>query len=120
MIKQSSTWNMSRRRMLQAVAAAAGCALLPGATAFAGEPWKGSREEEDFLDDLLGVLDGQAKAGNIAQQGSAETVEEVHHLLLRSRDFEFEGHRGFWRSRCPLKGNRRFCRSQTHGFESFV
>lgn len=43
---------MSRRQMVKAVAAAAGCALAPGVIAFANEPWKLSKEDEAFLDDL--------------------------------------------------------------------
>ena len=38
--------------MVKAVAAAAGCALAPGVIAFANEPWKLSKEDEAFLDDL--------------------------------------------------------------------
>ena len=45
-------WMMSRRQMVKAVAAAAGCALAPGVIAFANEPWKLSKEDEAFLDDL--------------------------------------------------------------------
>jgi hypothetical protein len=52
MTKQSGTWMMSRRQMLKAVAAAAGCVLAPGAIAFASESWKLSKEDEAFLDDL--------------------------------------------------------------------
>jgi hypothetical protein len=43
---------MSRRQMLLAAAAAAGCALTPASFAFAGTPWKLSGEDEAFLDDL--------------------------------------------------------------------
>ena len=49
---QSDKWIMSRRQMLKAVAAATGCALAPGIIAFEGEPWKLSKEDEAFLDDL--------------------------------------------------------------------
>src|ERR1035437_7686690 len=52
MTKQIGTWMMSRRQMLKAVAATAGCALAPGVMAFASESWKLSKEEEAFLDDL--------------------------------------------------------------------
>jgi hypothetical protein len=45
-------WMMDRRQALKAMAAAAGCALAPGIIAFADEPWKLSREDEAFLDDL--------------------------------------------------------------------
>ena len=41
---------MSRRRMLKTMAAAAGCALAPGAFALPGRPL--SKEDEAFLDDL--------------------------------------------------------------------
>lgn len=43
---------MSRRQMLSTMAAAAGCALLPLDLALASEPWKASKEDEAFLDDL--------------------------------------------------------------------
>lgn len=43
---------MSRRKMLIAVAGAAGCALTLKGIAFASEPWKLSKEDEAFLDDL--------------------------------------------------------------------
>jgi hypothetical protein len=43
---------MNRRQMLVATAAAAGCALLPNPAALANEPWKASRDDEAFLDDL--------------------------------------------------------------------
>jgi hypothetical protein len=52
MTKQIGTWMMSRRQMLLSVAAAAGCVLAPGGFAFADEPWKPSKEDEAFLDDL--------------------------------------------------------------------
>jgi hypothetical protein len=38
--------------MLKAMAAVAGCALMPESAAFAGEPWKPTSEDEAFLDDL--------------------------------------------------------------------
>ncbi len=50
--KLNGMWMMSRRQMVKAVAAAAGCALAPGVIAFANEPWKLSKEDEAFLDDL--------------------------------------------------------------------
>jgi hypothetical protein len=43
---------MNRRQVLRAMAAAAGCTLVPMDMAFAREPWKASREDEAFLDDL--------------------------------------------------------------------
>jgi len=43
---------MNRRQMLRAMAAAAGCTLVPGGMAFANEPWTASKEDESFLDDL--------------------------------------------------------------------
>jgi hypothetical protein len=43
---------MNRRKMLAALAAAAGCALAPRGMAFADEPWKANKEDEAFLDDL--------------------------------------------------------------------
>jgi hypothetical protein len=43
---------MNRREMLAALAAAAGCALAPRGMAFTSEPWKPSKEDEAFLDDL--------------------------------------------------------------------
>jgi hypothetical protein len=52
MTKQCATWMMSRRKMLIAVAGAAGCALTLKGIAFASEPWKLSKEDEAFLDDL--------------------------------------------------------------------
>ena len=42
---------LSRRKMLQSMAAAAGCALLPPGVAFASQ-WKPSKEDEAFLEDL--------------------------------------------------------------------
>jgi hypothetical protein len=38
--------------MIMALAAAAGCVLVPGKSSLAGEPWKPSQEDEAFLDDL--------------------------------------------------------------------
>jgi hypothetical protein len=52
MNKKSNSFAMNRREMLAAMAAAAGCALVPGAFASADQPWKASKEEEAFLDDL--------------------------------------------------------------------
>ncbi len=49
---QNSTWTMSRRQILKAAAATAGCALLHDGAAFASEPWTASRADEAFLDDL--------------------------------------------------------------------
>lgn len=49
--KNQTLW-MSRRQMLLAVAASAGCALAPRVIAFAEGPWKLSKEDEAFLDDL--------------------------------------------------------------------
>jgi hypothetical protein len=43
---------VNRRQVLKAMAAAAGCALLPAEMAFAAEPWKATKEDEAFLDDL--------------------------------------------------------------------
>jgi hypothetical protein len=43
---------MNRREMLAALAAAAGCALAPRGMALTSEPWKPSKEDEAFLDDL--------------------------------------------------------------------
>jgi len=50
---------MDRRQMLKAMAASAGCALLPKTLAFAGETpaypaqaWSATAEDEAFLDDL--------------------------------------------------------------------
>lgn len=44
---------INRRELLKAMAAAAGCALLPAWPAQAGEPWKPTKDDEAFLDDLL-------------------------------------------------------------------
>lgn len=52
MIKHSGTGSMSRRQMLVAMAAAACCAVSPAVKDFASEPWKPSKEDEAFLDDL--------------------------------------------------------------------
>lgn len=52
MIEQHNTWRMSRRNALKSIAAAAGCALASTTTAFAGDLWKPSREDQAFLDDL--------------------------------------------------------------------
>jgi hypothetical protein len=43
---------MDRRQALKTMAAAAGCVMAPGVFAFASEPWKLSKEDEAFLDDL--------------------------------------------------------------------
>jgi hypothetical protein len=43
---------MSRRQMLIAVAGAAGCALTPKGIALSSRPWKMSKKDEAFLDDL--------------------------------------------------------------------
>jgi hypothetical protein len=43
---------MSRRQALKSMAAATGCVLAPGVISFASEPWKLSKEDEAFLDDL--------------------------------------------------------------------
>jgi hypothetical protein len=43
---------MNRRQILKAMAAVAGCTLLPGLESFAADNWKATREDEDFLDDL--------------------------------------------------------------------
>jgi hypothetical protein len=43
---------LSRRQMIQSLAALAGCTLLPSTLAFGDSGWKPSREDEDFLDDL--------------------------------------------------------------------
>jgi len=52
MTKRNRTWEMNRRAMLAALAAAAGRALVPRGLAFADEPWKASKEDEALLDDL--------------------------------------------------------------------
>ncbi|MGA2170368.1 MAG: glucoamylase family protein [Terracidiphilus sp.] len=52
MIQLSDIPMMNRRQVLRTMAAAAGCALVPRGMAIAGEPWKASREDETFLDDL--------------------------------------------------------------------
>ena len=52
MIQRSGMPIIDRRQMLKGVAAAAGCALASGASPFASEPWKASKEDEAFLDDL--------------------------------------------------------------------
>jgi hypothetical protein len=52
MTKPNSTGMMSRRQMLIAVAGAAGCALTPKGIALSSRPWKMSKKDEAFLDDL--------------------------------------------------------------------
>ena len=52
MIQLSDVSMVNRRQVLRTMAGAAGCALVPRAIVFAGEPWKASREDEAFLDDL--------------------------------------------------------------------
>ena len=52
MTQQCGVATMSRRQMLQSIALAAGCVLTPQGMAFASEPWKISKEDEAFLDDL--------------------------------------------------------------------
>ena len=44
--------SLTRRQFICALAAAAGCSLLPSATGFAGSAWKPSPDDEDFLDNL--------------------------------------------------------------------
>ncbi len=83
MTMRSDKWMMSRRQMLKAIAGASGCALAPGVIAFASEPWKLSKEDEAFLDDLerQGCL-------YFWEQGSAETGQ----ILDRARN-DLDGHR---------------------------
>src|SRR5271165_6179958 len=52
MTLQDGSWTMNRRQILKAMAAVAGCTLLPGLESFAADNWKATREDEDFLDDL--------------------------------------------------------------------
>src|ERR1700735_5349654 len=52
MTTQNSNCLTNRRQILKAMAAAAGCALMPASAAFAGAPWKPTHEDEAFLDDL--------------------------------------------------------------------
>jgi len=52
MTAQNSNLLTNRRQVLKAMAAAAGCALMPESAAFAGEPWKPTGADEAFLDDL--------------------------------------------------------------------
>lgn len=52
MASGADTLRMNRRQMIMALAAAAGCVLVPGKSSLAGEPWKPSQEDEAFLDDL--------------------------------------------------------------------
>jgi hypothetical protein len=52
MTKSRISFQMNRRTLLAAMAVAAGCALEPRGLAFADEPWKASKEDEAFLDDL--------------------------------------------------------------------
>ncbi len=43
---------LNRRRLIQSLAALAGCTLLPSSLAIADRAWTPSPEDEDFLDDL--------------------------------------------------------------------
>jgi hypothetical protein len=52
MMEQDGKLGITRRNALKSMAAAAGCALAPGAMAFASELWKPTKEDEAFLDDL--------------------------------------------------------------------
>jgi hypothetical protein len=52
MIHPSDGTMISRRRMLTTMAAAMGCALMPAGAAGARHPWKPSKEDNAFLDDL--------------------------------------------------------------------
>jgi len=52
MSRRCDAWMMDRRQALKTMAAAAGCVMAPGVFAFASEPWKLSKEDEAFLDDL--------------------------------------------------------------------
>lgn len=84
MIQRDKASMLNRRQMLRAMAAAAGCALLPATMIAANEPWKGSREEEDFLDDL-------ERQGCLFfwEQGSPTTgqvLDRARHDLKGARD----------------------------------
>src|SRR5271165_927767 len=52
MTSRADILRMTRRQMIVAMAAAAGCALVPAHNSLAAEPWKPSHEDETFLDDL--------------------------------------------------------------------
>ena len=62
---------LNRRQMIKAMAAVAGCALAPGAFAWAIDGWNATKEDEAFLDDLerLGCLffweQGSEKTGQV-------------------------------------------------------
>jgi hypothetical protein len=52
MTSQAYKSHFNRRQAIAAMTAAAGCALAPGYSSLAAEPWSPSREDEAFLDDL--------------------------------------------------------------------
>ena len=52
MIENIRVKTLNRRQMLMTMAAAAGCALAPGAFALPAADWTPSREDDAFLDDL--------------------------------------------------------------------
>jgi hypothetical protein len=84
MIEQSNVPIVNRRQMLRTVAAAAGCAMVPKDMAFASEPWKASKEDEAFLDDL-------ERQGCLFfwEQGSPNTgqvLDRARHDLAGARD----------------------------------
>ena len=74
---------MDRRQALKTIAAAAGCALAPGMIAFADEPWKLSKADEAFLDDLerQGCLffweQASAKTGQILDRARNDLTGEL-------------------------------------------
>ncbi len=84
MMQRDDRSMLNRRQMLRAMAAAAGCALIPANPIAANEPWKASREEEDFLDDL-------ERQGCLFfwEQGSPSTgqvLDRARHDLNGARD----------------------------------
>jgi hypothetical protein len=82
LIPLSGERGMSRRQALGWMAAAAGCVLAPGAIALAGHPWKPTKEDEAFLDDL-------ERQGCLFfwEQGSPHTGQ----VLDRARNFSSGG-----------------------------
>ncbi|MGD0890365.1 MAG: glucoamylase family protein [Terracidiphilus sp.] len=84
MTNSHNLFQMNRRKMLATMAAAAGCALVSGSVALADEPWKPSKDDEAFLDDL-------ERQGTLFfwEQGSPKTgqvLDRARHDLNGARD----------------------------------
>ena len=75
---------MSRRNAISAMAAAAGCTLLPPWMAFADRSWKPSREDNAFLDDL--ERQGCLFFWEQASPTTGQILDRARHDLKGARD----------------------------------